>query len=214
MPRHRTHLALTVWPILVLFVLEVSRLWPALGGATAFAAVSPDGWLPLAARSALVFAFFVAYVRGWASLRQTAPSGPGPYRSDGARRLQWWAGAVSWGLVWGHLGLQWFMSLSVGPISLSHYELYRELLSRPFSLGCYAAGLAALGVFASQGLAASFRAMGYAERPETSRWLAPGCILLSAVMLLLAANILSHFVTGRGYLGGSSTTHAQHPTAP
>ena len=58
MTRHRGHVALTVWPIAVLLLLETVRLWPALGGATAFAVRSPDTWMSLFARTALVLAFF------------------------------------------------------------------------------------------------------------------------------------------------------------
>ncbi|MDH3726118.1 MAG: hypothetical protein OER77_01180, partial [Myxococcales bacterium] len=70
MPRHRTHLALTIWPILALFAYGLSHLWPALQGASAFAAASPVSWLSQAACTAVVIAFLLAYVRGWATLRQ------------------------------------------------------------------------------------------------------------------------------------------------
>ena len=203
-PRHRSHLALTVWPITVLFAFELAHLWPALQGASAFAAASPVSWLSQAACTAVVIAFLLAYVRGWATLRREAPEGPGPYRSEGCRRLQWWAGALAWSLVLGHLGLEWFMFMSVGPVSLSHYELLREILSTPIALGLYVVGLGALGVYLSQGVAASFRAWGFAEGAESSRWLEVGCTLLSAVMLLMAINVLSHFTTGRAYWMSSS----------
>ncbi|MGB5812725.1 MAG: hypothetical protein WBG86_19480, partial [Polyangiales bacterium] len=85
MPRLRSHLALTVWPMALLLVLEVARLWPALGGSSAFAVARPDTWLSLAARTALALAFFGAYVRGWAILAWVAPDGAGPYRSKGCR---------------------------------------------------------------------------------------------------------------------------------
>ncbi|MEM9727000.1 MAG: hypothetical protein AAF997_00335 [Myxococcota bacterium] len=199
MARFRSHLALTVWPIVVLLLLEVARLWPALGGATEYAASSPESWLSLVARSALVLAFFTAYVRGWALLRRADPDGPGPYASVGSRRLQRGAGGLAWAMVLGHLGLQWFMFLTVGPASLSHYEIFRETLSLPWVLGAYMLGFGAFGVFVSQGLPAALRAMGYAERPETSRWLAVGCTFFTAIMLMLAVNILSHFATGRAY---------------
>jgi len=198
-PRHRTHLALTVWPITVLFAYELSHLWPALNGASAFAAASPVSWLSQAACTAVVIAFLLAYMRGWATLRREAPEGAGPYRSGGCRRLQRWAGGLAWALVLGHLGLEWFMFVSVGPVPLSHYELLRGVLSTPAVLGLYVVGLGALGVYLSQGIAASFRALGFAERPESSRWLEVGCTLLSAMMLLMAINVLSHFATGRAY---------------
>lgn len=198
-PRHRSHLALTVWPIAVLFVFELAHLWPALQGASVFAAASPVSWLSQAACSAVVVAFLLAYVRGWATLRRDAPEGKGPYRTEGCRRLQWWAGALAWALVLGHLGLEWFMFMSAGPASLSHYELLRGILSTPTVLGLYVAGLGALGLYSSQGFAASVRAWGFAEAPETSRWVEVGCTLLTAVMLLMAINVLSHFATGRAY---------------
>ncbi|MDH3727342.1 MAG: hypothetical protein OER77_07405, partial [Myxococcales bacterium] len=177
----------------------LSHLWPALQGASAFAAASPVSWLSQAACTAVVIAFLLAYVRGWATLRREAPEGPGPYRSVGCRGLQRWAGAMAWGLVLGHLGLEWFMLMSAGPASLSHYELLRGVLSMPVVLGLYLVGLGALGVYLSQGIAASFRALGFAEGLESSRLLEVGCTLLSAMMLLMAINILSHFSTGRAY---------------
>jgi len=91
------------------------------------------------------------------------------------------------------------MTVRVGPVALSQYELLREFLSRPAVLVYYLAGLGALGLFLSQGMAASFRAWGFAERPVSSRWLEVGSTLASAVILLMAINILSHFVTGRAY---------------
>jgi len=198
-PRHRSHLALTVWPITALFAYELSHLWPALQGSSAFAAASPVSWLSQAACTAVVIAFLLAYGRGWATLRREAPEGPGPYRSEGCRGLQRWAGALAWGLVLGHLGLEWFMFISAGPVSLSHYELLRDVLSMPVALSLYVLGLGALGVYLSQGIAASFRALGFAEGPESSRWLEVGCTLLTAMMLLMAINVLSHFATGRAY---------------
>ena len=86
-----------------------------------------------------------------------------------------------------------------GPVALSHYELLREILSRPPVLAFYVLGVAAFGLFLSQGIAASFRAWGFARRPETSRWLEVGCTLASAVMMLMAVNVLSHFATGRAF---------------
>lgn len=208
MLRHRSHLALTVWPIALLFVLEIVRLWPSLRGASAFAAASPDTWPSLFARSALSLAFFGAYVRGWRVLQRAAPDGPGPYRSTGCRRLQGWAGGVAWALIAGHLGLQWMMFISSGPFALSHYELLREALSMPGVLALYMMGLGALGLFMGQGFAASARGMGFAETPESSRWLEVGCTFLSAIMLLTAINVLSHFATGRGYWTGATVEEA------
>lgn len=199
MPRHRSHLALTVWPITALFVFEMAHLWPALQGASVFASASPVSWLSQAACSAVVVAFLLAYIRGWATLRRDASGGKGPYRSEGCRRLQWWAGAGAWALVLGHLGVEWYMFMSAGPSSLSHYELLRGILSMPIVLGLYVAGLAALGVYLSQGFAASVHAWGFAETPESSRWVEVGCTLLTAAILLVAINVLSHFATGRAY---------------
>lgn len=211
MPRHRSHLALTVWPITVLFALELARLWPSLQGSSAFAAASPVSWLAQVACTAVVFVFFLAYVSGWRSLRREAPEGSGPYRTAGCRSLQWWAGALAWGLVLGHLGVQWFMIMSTGPVSLSHYELLRGFLSTPVVLVVYVVGLGALGLYLSQGIAASFRAWGFAAGPESSRWLEVGCTLASAVLLLMAINVLSHFATGRGYWWSSSPVSAELP---
>jgi hypothetical protein len=95
------------------------------------------------------------------------------------------------------------MTVRVGPVALSHYELLRGFLSRSPVVGFYVLGLAALGLFLSQGIAASFRAWGFARRPESSRWLEVGCTLVAAVMVLMAINVLSHFVTGRAYWMGS-----------
>ena len=199
MPRHRSHIALTVWPITALFVLELTRMWPALGGAISFAAASPVTWLSLLASTFVVIVFLGAYARGWSALSRESPGGAGPYRSEGCRRLQKLAGGLAWTLVMAHLILQWFMTVRVGPVALSHYELLRGFLSRPPALVFYVIGLAALGLFLSQGIAASFRVWGFARRPESSRWLEVGCTLASAVMVLMAINVLSHFVTGRAY---------------
>jgi hypothetical protein len=183
----------------VLFVYELTHFWPALRGATAFAVASPVSWLSQAACTAVVIVFLLAYALGWATLRREAPEGPGPYRSQGCRKLQRWAGVLMWCLVIGHVALKWSMFISAGPVSLSHYELLRGALSKPVVLGLYIVGLGALGVFFSQGVAASVRAWGFAERPESSRWLEVGCTLLTAMLLLLAINVLSHFATGRAY---------------
>jgi hypothetical protein len=190
-------------------------MWPALRGASSFAAASPISWSSLLAHTAVVVVFLGAYARGWSSLGLASPEGEGPYRSEGCRRLQKPAGALAWALVVAHLILQWVMTARVGPVALSHYELLRGFLSRPPVLGFYVLGLAALGLFLSQGIAASLlglflsqgiaaslRAWGLAPRPESSRWLEVGCTLASAVMVLLAINVLSHFVTGRAYWMG------------
>jgi hypothetical protein len=116
--------------------------------------------------------------------------------------LQKLAGGMAWALVVAHLALHWFMTVRVGPVALSQYELLRGFLSRPLVLGFYVLGLAALGLFMSQGITASVRASGLARRHESSRWLEVGCTLASAVIVLMAINVLSHFVTGRAYWMG------------
>jgi len=208
-PRHRSHIALTVWPITVLFALEIARMWPALGGASSFAAASPVTWLSLLACTLVVIVFLGAFARGWSTFDQEAPGGAGPYRSEGCRRLQKLAGGLAWALVVAHLILQWFMTIRVGPVALSQYELLRGFLSRPPVLVFYVFGFAALGLFLSQGIAGSFRAWGVSRRPESSRWLEVGCTLASAVMMLMAINVLSHFVTGRAYWMTSSPAASQ-----
>lgn len=209
---------MTVWPITVLFVLELARLWPALGGARSFAAASPVTWLSLLACTIVVVVFLGAYARGWSTLDLSAPEGPGPYRSEGCRRLQKLAGGLAWALVVVHLILQWSMTVRVGPVALSHYELLRRFLSRLPVLAFYVVGLAALGVFLSQGAAASFRAWGLSRRPESSRWLEVGCTFVSSVMMIAAINVLSHFVTGRAYWTSASRapshSAADHGDAP
>jgi hypothetical protein len=201
-PRYRSHIALTVWPITALFALELARMWPALGGASSFAVSSPVSWLSLVAHTVVVVVFVGAYARGWSGFSRESPD-VGPYRSVGCQRLQRLAGWLAWVFVVAHLILQWVMTIRVGPVALSQYELLRGFLSRPVVLGFYLFGLAALGLFLSQGIAASFRAWGFARRPESSRWLEVGCTLVSAVMVLMAINVLSHFVTGRAYWMGS-----------
>ena len=202
MPRYRSHIALTAWPIIALFVLELARMWPALRGASSFAASSPVTWLSLVAHTVVVVVFLGAYARGWSTLSLESPAGAGPYRSEGCRRLQKLAGGFAWALVVAHLVLQWFMTVRVGPVALSQYELLRRFLSRTPVLGFYVLGLAALGLFLSQGIAASFRAWGVSRTPESSRWLEVGSTVLSAMMVLMAINVLSHFVTGRAYWMG------------
>lgn len=201
MPSHRSHVALTVWPLLALFAVSLARMWPALRGAQSYAAASPIGWLSLVGCTVVVVASLAAYARGWAILRRQSSedADAAPYRSQGCRRLQSFAGALAWTLVVVHLLLRWLMTVRVGPVALSQYELLREYLSRPPLLAVYVLGLGALGLFISQGLAASVRAWGHAIRPETSLRLEVGCIFVSAVLMLLAINVLSHFVTGRAY---------------
>lgn len=202
MPRYRSHIALTVWPLAVLFVLELTRLEPAIRGASSFATASPASWLGLLTCTLLVLVSLGAYVRGWSMLKLEPPGSTGPYRSHGCWRLHKLAGGLAWGFVLAHLVLRWIMTVRVGPIALSQYELLRAFLSRPAVLAFYLLGLGALGLFLSQGIAASFRAWGLAHRPESSRWLEVGSTLASAVILLLAINVLSHFVTGRAYWMG------------
>jgi hypothetical protein len=177
-------------------------MWPALGGASSFAAASPVTWLSLVTRTAVVIVFVGAYARGWSGFSRESPEDTGPYRSVGCQRLQQLAGWFAWAFVAAHLSLHWVMTLRVGPVALSQYELLRGFLSRPVVLGLYVFGLAALGLFFSQGIAASFRAWGFARRPESSRWLEAGCTLASAVMVLMAINVLAHFATGRAYWMG------------
>jgi hypothetical protein len=178
-------------------------MWPALDGASSFAAASPVTWLSLITYTVVVVGFLGAYARGWSTLRRGSPTGAGPYRSEGCRRLHKLAGGFAWALVVAHLLLQWFMTVRTGPVALSHYELLRRFLSHPPVVGVYVFGLAALGLFLSQGIAASFRAWGRSPSRESSGWLEVGCTLLSAVMVLMAINVLSHFVTGRAYWMGS-----------
>ncbi len=209
MSRHRSHVGLTVWPILVLFLLELARTWPAIHGAPAFAAASPAGWSSLVACTVVIVVFLGAYARGWSSLKEDTPTGAGPYRSEGCRRLQRLAGGVAWSLVVAQLILHWVMTVRVGPVALSHYELLRGFLSRPPVLAFYLFGLASFGLFAAQGLAASLRAWGVGVRRESSLWVELGCTLLSVVMVLMAINVVSHFATGRAYWTGSSSPQGE-----
>jgi len=195
---------LTVWPIAALFALELTRMWPALHGASSFAAASPATWLSLVVWSFVLIVFLGLYARGWSLISSDTLAPVGPYRSEGCRRLQKLSGGLAWGLAVAHLILQWVMTVRVGPVALSHYELLRGFLSRPPVLAFYVLGLAALGLFLSQGFAAAFRAWGIGRRPESSRWLEVGCTVASVVMVLLAINVLSHFVTGRAYWMSSS----------
>ena len=183
-------------------------MWPALAGAPSFASASPASWSSLMACTVVVVVFLGAYARGWSALWYELPTGAGPYRSEGCRRLQKLAGGAAWALVVVHLLLQWFMSIRVGPVSLSHYELLRGFLSRPPVLAFYLLGLGAFGLFASQGIAASFRVWGIGKR-ESSLVLEVGCTLASAVMVLMAVNVLSHFATGRAYWMSGTSSAAQ-----
>lgn len=202
MPRYRAHIALTVWPITALLVLELARLWPALKGASSFAAASPVTWTALITSTVVVVVSLAAYARGWSLLGLRWPEGAGPYRTEGCLRLQKLAGGLAWALVLAHLALQWFMSVRVGLVALSQYELMRGFFSRPVVLGYYVFGLAALGLFLSQGIAATVRSWGGTRTPETSRWIEVGCTFASAMVMLMAINVLSHFVTGRAYWMG------------
>jgi hypothetical protein len=177
-------------------------MWPALRGASSFAAASPVTWPSLVAHTVVVAASLAAYVRGWSTLRLDSPADAGPYRSEGCRRLQKIAGGLAWALVVVHLILRWFMTVRVGPVALSQYELLRGFLSHLPVVGFYVLGIAAFGLFVSQGIAASLRAWGLSRGPESSRWLEVGCTLASTVMVLMAINVLSHFVTGRAYWMG------------
>lgn len=209
MSRHRSHIVLTVWPIAILVASELFRLWPAIRGAGSFAAASPASWSRLLLWTLAVLCSLAAYARGWAMLRADEPGDAGPYRSDGCRRLQKLVGGLGWGLVVAHLILHWVMSVRVGPVALSQYELLRGFLSRLPVLAFYLLGLGAIGLFLSQGIAASFRAWGLGLRSETSRWIEVGGTFLSVMMLLFAFNILSHFVTGRAYWLGFSPDSTQ-----
>jgi len=198
-PYFRTHVALTVWPMAALFALGLAHMWPALQGAPSYAASSPASWLSLVAWTIVVAVSISAYARGWSRLRPADGHDAGPYRSEGCVRLQKLAGALAWAFLVGHLVVHWVMTFRVGPVALSHYQLLREFLSRPLVLGLYVLGLAALGLYLSQGIAASLRAWGLGTRPESSRWLEVGCTFASAIVMLMAVNVLSHFATGRAY---------------
>ena len=214
MPRYRSHVALTVWPLGVLFILGLARVWPALGGASSYAAASPASWLSLVACTGVVVVFLGAYARGWSQLSFESSEDAQPYRTAGCVRLQKLAGGFAWAFVFAHLALQWFMTVRVGPVALSHYEVLRTLLSRPAVLGFYVLGLAALGLYLSQGIAASFRAWGVGRRPESSLRLEVGCTLAAAIMMLMATNVLSHFATGRAYWSASLPVASQSANGP
>ena len=199
MSGYRSHVATTVWPIAALFVLELVRSWPALRGGPAYAASASGGWLELGAASVLVAASVFAYAHGWERFSVSQGGVSGPYRTAGCVKLQRLAGAIAWGFVGAHLLVYWAMTMRAGPVAISRYELLRMFLSRPPVLAFYVLGLAALGLYLGQGIAASFRAWGLGRRHETSRWLEVGCTLASAMMMLMAVNLLGHFATGRAY---------------
>jgi len=201
-PRDRSHIALTVWPLAVLFVVELARLWPALRGASSFAEASPASWPSLLLWTALILVSLGAYARGWSILVPAPGGSAGPYRSDGCRRLQKWAGGLAWALVVSQLFLHWVMTVRVGPVAISQYELLREFLSRPAVMIFYVLGIGSLGLFLSQGFGASFRAWGLGRGEKNSRLLEIAGTLTSAAMMLIAINVLSHFVTGRAYWVG------------
>ena len=192
---------MTVGPLGALFILELIRLGPALGGSASFAIASRSGWLAQTVWTAVALGLLGLYARGWASLGR---NGAGPYRTAGCRRLQQWAGAFGWALVLGHLAVRWWLLASVGSEPLAHYELLRSILSRPLTVSLYLLGSGAVCLYLSQGVAASIRSVGLVRRPETSRWLEVGCTLGAAVLLLVAANILSHFTIGRAFWFGAS----------
>ena len=198
MPTERSHVALTVWPMAVVFVVGLVRAWPAIEGAPAYAASASSSWGWLAAHTAVVVMSLFAYAVGWSAFDATRSDGH-PYRSLGCVRLPKVAGGFAWGLLFAHLVLQWVLTLRVGPVALSHYELLRGFLSRPPVLAFYTLGLAAVGAYLAQGTAASFRAWGFGSRPGSSRWLELGCTFAAAMVTMLAVNVLSHFTTGRAY---------------
>ena len=208
MSEHRRHIALTVLPIAVLYVLEVSRLWPTIRGAQSFAVASPVGWAPLALCTVAVALALAAYSRGWNLLRVDRAGGAGPYRTVADRRVQKLAGGAAWGLAISHLALHWFMTARVGPVAVSQYELLRGFLSRAPVLLFYVLGLTALGFFLAQGFAAGARAHGLGRSSESSRWLEAGGTLASVMMLVFALNLLGHFATGRAYWLGSPAAAA------
>ena len=74
MYRYRSHVALTVWPIVVLFALEVARTWPAIGGAPAFGTPRCLAlWGSLRPRSLVPVFRNVPFPGGLAWLRERAP---------------------------------------------------------------------------------------------------------------------------------------------
>ena len=103
----RSHVALTVWPIAVLFALGLSRAWPAVRGAPSYASASPASWLSLVALTAVAVVFVGAYARGWRRLELAEGDDAGPYRSAGCLRLQKLCGGVAWAALVAHLLVQW-----------------------------------------------------------------------------------------------------------
>lgn len=202
MGQYRAHLSLTVWPLALLWVCELNRLASALQGSAAFAVATGAGWGSLLWATLLVVMCAVSYAWGW-RLLAAGPAEAGPYRSAGCLRLQRWAGYFAWALVLGHLGLRWWMHLRAGPEALSHYELWRDVLSLPLVVGFYLLGLGATGLYLSQGLAAFIRSIGLARRPKASQWLEIGCALAAVGLLLMSSNLLSHFATGRAWVGST-----------
>jgi hypothetical protein len=194
-------------------LIGLVRAWPAIEGASHYAASSPSSWGWLLAHTLAVVMSLLAYAVGWGRF---APSGEVglPYRSAGCVRLQKLAGGVAWGLLLAHLILQWAITLRVGPVALSHYELLRGFLSRPPVLAFSVVGLAAVGAYLAQGIAASFRAWGIGVRPETSPWVEVGCTVLSAMITLMAVNVLSHFATGRAYWNATPAVAEQTADDP
>lgn len=203
MGQYRAHLSLTVGPLALLWVWELSRLGFALQGSAAFAAATNAGWGDLFWVTLLILVCAASYSWGWRLLAAEPADAAGPYRSAGCRRLQRWAGWFAWALVLGHLGVRWWMHAYAGPEALSHYELWRDVLSLPVVVGAYLLGLGATGLYLSQGLAAFVRSFGLERRPRASRWLELGCSVLAAGLLLASGNVLSHFATGRAWLGST-----------
>ena len=203
MAHHRTHVVLSVWPMALLYAVGGAHMWPAVYWAPSFAARSPASWLSLVAFTATTLVFFGAYFRGWSDLA-LGRGESGPYRSAGSVRLQRLAGGAAWGFLFGWLVMLWWMTVRAGPVALSHYEILRTVLSHPLAIGIYAFGAAAVGLYLSQGVAASFRAWGVGQRAKSSMSLEVLCTLGAAFVMLLAVNILSHFATGRAYWSPSS----------
>lgn len=199
MPRYRSHVLLTVLPILLLVLVGLTGAWPALRGAESFAIAASASWTALVARTAVALVFLGAYAVGWSRFSVDEAEPAGPYRSVGCLRLQKLAGGVAWAFVVLHLVVQWAMTMRVGPVAISQYELWRGFLSRPPALGAYVVGLSALGLFVSQGVAAALRAWGVGVRAESSLRVEVGATVLGAAMMLMAINVLSHFSTGRAF---------------
>ena len=175
----------------------------ALQGSTAFAAATDAGWGDLFWVTLLILGSLALYVWGWRMLAHEPAEAPGPYRSAGCRGLQRWAGFLACGLVLGHLAVRWWMHFYAGPEALSHYGLWRDILSLPAVIGAYLLGLGATCLYLSQGLSAFVRSFGLASGPSASRWLEIGFTLAAAALLLVSSNLLSHFATGRAWVGSN-----------